>query len=440
MGWEIYLEHWKADRIKDVCENVVGGGTPKSSISEYWDDGEIIWVSPTDFSKRKGERLITDSEKKITQFGMEKSSATLIPEGTIVMSSRASIGEPKIAGKQITTNQGFISFIAGHKVQNLFLFYCIEGQLGEYFAKIASGTTFMEISRRMAKQEPIPLPSRPEQKAIADYLDKACARIDRIIAIKEEQLRKIEGYFFSRLDEILTCKNNNASGSQRFDQFINREIPKDWNIDRLRDIVIINDLALSNNTPNDFIINYLDISNVNKYGIVDKSDIRELTFEEAPSRARRVTRMNDTVISSVRTNLQAVAYIDFELPNFTSSTGFFVCRPKFASILKPKFLYYFLLSAYSKDFFFSHSTGVSYPAINDYKFGSINIFYPSPEKQEEIIIHLESLRLKVNEMIKKTESQISTLHSYRKSLIHECVTGKKQVCTGEIKNKERATA
>jgi type I restriction enzyme S subunit len=157
-------KHWKADRIKDVCENVVGGGTPKSSISEYWDDGEIIWVSPTDFSKQKGERLITDSEKKITQFGMEKSSATLIPEGTIVMSSRASIGEPKIAGKQITTNQGFISFIAGHKVQNLFLFYCIEGQLGEYFAKIASGTTFMEISRRMAKQEPIPLPHAPSRK------------------------------------------------------------------------------------------------------------------------------------------------------------------------------------------------------------------------------------------------------------------------------------
>jgi len=205
---------------------------------------------------------------------------------------------------------------------------------------------------------------------------------------------------------------------------------------RLRDIVVINDVALSNNTPNDLVINYLDISNVNKYGIVDITDIRELTFEEAPSRARRVTKKNDTVISSVRTNLQAVAYIDFELPNFISSTGFFVCRPKFASIVKPKFLYYFLLSAYSKDFFFSHSTGVSYPAINDYKFGSINIFYPSLEKQEDIINQLESLRLKVNEMIKKTENQITTLQSYRKSLIHECVTGKKQVYMGDIKTKE----
>ena len=117
-------EHWKFDRIKDVCEKITGGGTPKSSISKYWVDGEITWISPTDFGKQKGTKYITTSEKKITVLGVQKSSATFLPEGTVIMSSRASIGEPKIAGKEITTNQGFISYITNHKLHNNFLFYC----------------------------------------------------------------------------------------------------------------------------------------------------------------------------------------------------------------------------------------------------------------------------------------------------------------------------
>lgn len=420
-------EHWGIHRLFNICNFIRGNsGFEKNDLLskgkyvalQYGKTYKVEEVNEK-FEFYVNEEFFKSSQ--IVDFGnviFVSTSETIEDLGHSVYYNRKDIG--LIGGEQILLKP------KKYVLDGKYLFYSSKA-FSKQLNKFATGIKVFRFDQYDLKTIYVALPPLPEQKAIAEYLDKACARIDRIIAIKEEQLRKIEGYFFSRLDEILTCKNNNASGSQKFDQFIKREIPKDWNIDRLRDIVIINDLALSNNTPNDFIINYLDISNVNKYGIVDKSDIRELTFEEAPSRARRVTRKNDTVISSVRTNLQAVAYIDFELPNFTSSTGFFVCRPKFASILKPKFLYYFLLSAYSKDFFFSHSTGVSYPAINDYKFGSINIFYPSPEKQEEIIIQLESLRLKVNEMIKKTESQISTLQSYRKSLIHECVTGKKQV-------------
>ena len=154
-------KHWKIERIKDVCERITGGGTPKSSISEYWDDGNIIWISPTDFGNQKGTKYITNSEKKITELGVQKSSAKFLPEGTVIMSSRASIGEPKIAGKEVTTNQGFISYISNYRLHNNFLFYCIEGQLGGYFQSIASGTTFMEISRRMASIETIPLPPFP---------------------------------------------------------------------------------------------------------------------------------------------------------------------------------------------------------------------------------------------------------------------------------------
>jgi len=204
-------EHWKVDRLKDVCERITGGGTPKSSISEYWDDGDIIWISPTDFGNQKGTKYITNSEKKITELGVQKSSAKFLPEGTVIMSSRASIGEPKIAGKEVTTNQGFISYISNYRLHNNFLFYCIEGQLGSYFQSIASGTTFMEISRRMASVENIPLPPIQEQKAIAEHLDESITKIKKIESFIKFQIETLQAYRKSLIHECVTGKKQIAS-------------------------------------------------------------------------------------------------------------------------------------------------------------------------------------------------------------------------------------
>ncbi|MDZ7690746.1 MAG: restriction endonuclease subunit S [Balneolaceae bacterium] len=275
----------------------------------------------------------------------------------------------------------------------------------------------------------IPIPPEEEQKAIAFYLGDACTKIDKVVERKHEQLRKLQQYFFTKVNELLTAKKKEDSGkSIDIDNgFIKRKIPATWTVDRLRDIAIINDESLGANTPDDHLINYLDISNVDRYGVIDRDEIEELLFEEAPSRAKRVVKKYDTVISSVRTNLQAVAYIDFEMKNLICSTGFFVCRPKFTSKLRSKFLYYFLLTTYSKDYFFFRSTGVSYPAINDYKFGSIPMFIPPVNKQDEIIERLDKLKSKIENASKNIRDQIAKLNAYKKSLIHECVTGKKRV-------------
>lgn len=179
-----YPEHWKIDRLKDICVSIKGGGTPKSSIPEYWDGGNIIWITPTDFSNKKGEKYINDSEKKITVLGLAKSSAKEIEINSVIMSSRASIGEPKINKKVLTTNQGFISFTPGHKITSDFLYYLIKGYIGEYFSIVAMGTTFMEISRTKAKQVKVPIPPIQEQKAIAKYLDNIYDKINETIKIK----------------------------------------------------------------------------------------------------------------------------------------------------------------------------------------------------------------------------------------------------------------
>lgn len=172
---------WKADRLKDIVPRIVGGGTPSSTDPNFWEDGDIVWVTPTDFSKAAGGDEIFNSERKITRAGLNASAAVLLPKETVIMASRATIGAVRIASTELTTNQGFISFVCDEvKLHHRFLYYVIVGFLGDYFSEIAPGTTFNEISRGDAKQEPIGFPLLAEQKRITTYLDACCAAIDAV--------------------------------------------------------------------------------------------------------------------------------------------------------------------------------------------------------------------------------------------------------------------
>src|SRR4051794_40579526 len=99
---------WRVDRLKDVVPTILGGGTPSSSNPDFWDEGDIVWITPTDFSKSNGEVEIFDSERRITLSGLNSCSATLLPKGAVIMASRATIGAARISGESLATNQGFV--------------------------------------------------------------------------------------------------------------------------------------------------------------------------------------------------------------------------------------------------------------------------------------------------------------------------------------------
>ncbi|HET8574598.1 MAG TPA: restriction endonuclease subunit S, partial [Candidatus Paceibacterota bacterium] len=117
----LIIDSMKLVLIAEVCK-VVGGGTPKTSVSEYW-SGEIVWITPKDLGKLKGFQ-ISDSSKKISEKGLEKSSAKILPVGSVVLSSRAPIGYVGIANVPLATNQGCRSFVCNEqKIYNKYLYY-----------------------------------------------------------------------------------------------------------------------------------------------------------------------------------------------------------------------------------------------------------------------------------------------------------------------------
>lgn len=146
---------WKIERIGNVCDTI-GGGTPSTSKEEYW-GGNIKWVTPSDITSKKSLPLL-DIEGRITEEGLKKSSAKLLPPFTILMTSRASIGYFGISLESVCTNQGFISIIPNEDNMRMYLLYSLKARKEEIIAN-ANGSTFLEISKGRFRKMKILVPT-----------------------------------------------------------------------------------------------------------------------------------------------------------------------------------------------------------------------------------------------------------------------------------------
>ena len=146
---------WKMGTISDLG-NVVGGGTPSKKVEEYYTNDGIAWITPKDLSNDKS-KFITHGETDITDLGLAKSSATLMPRGSVLFSSRAPIGYIAIADGQVSTNQGFKSIVPFDNVGTAYVYYFLKENLSA-IENVASGSTFKEVSGGTMKNFPAVIP------------------------------------------------------------------------------------------------------------------------------------------------------------------------------------------------------------------------------------------------------------------------------------------
>ncbi len=150
-------EGWEKKTIDDVAETI-GGGTPKTEVREYWEDGDITWFSPRDLTAN-GDLVILDSENKITERGYESCSAKLLPPESILMTSRATIGVFALCDKPCATNQGFISLIPREDNTRMYILFNLMSRKDELLSN-AQGSTFAEISKSTFRALSILMPRR----------------------------------------------------------------------------------------------------------------------------------------------------------------------------------------------------------------------------------------------------------------------------------------
>jgi type I restriction enzyme, S subunit len=188
-------------------------------------------------------------------------------------------------------------------------------------------------------------------------------------------------------------------------------------VKRLKYAASINDEALPETTRSEFEMTYVDIGGVDK--IAGITDWDEMPFEDAPSRARRIARDGDTIVSTVRTYLRAIAPVKSPPPNLIVSTGFAVVRSRYVD---SAFLSYALRESSFVDTVVALSVGVSYPAVNASEIGTIPIPLPSPIEQRAIAAFLDEQTIKIDALVAKKRELIEKLNERRTALVSHIVT------------------
>lgn len=158
-------EEWEVVRIKDVAQ-VETGGTPKTSVNKYW-GGDITWIRVSDMPEGM---YVSKSEDKITETGLREGSCSLVQEGGVVLSTRATIGKVAIADEEMATNQGFKSIIPKSKLESEYLAYYLDS-ITEYLESLGKGATYDEINKSQIQNIKIPLPPSEKQKEIVNKIE-----------------------------------------------------------------------------------------------------------------------------------------------------------------------------------------------------------------------------------------------------------------------------
>ncbi|SHK06642.1 type I restriction enzyme, S subunit [Geosporobacter subterraneus DSM 17957] len=409
-------EEWETVPLKRIFK-IINGGTPSSSEESYW-NGEIVWVTPNDLSKLT-EACIVDSERKITEDGLHNCSARIVPKGSIVISTRAPIGYVAIAEVPLCTNQGCKSLVPTKVINNKYFYYWMHS-ISFYLNVLGQGTTFLELSNSSLSVVELLTPSINEQKAIANFLDLKTAGIDGLIADKEKLIELLQEKRQAIITEAVTKGlNQNVKMKDSGIEWIG-EIPEHWRLSKIKYESLINNKTLSESTDDDYEIEYIDISSVTSIGEID--GVQSLNFKDAPSRARRILYKGDTIVSTVRTYLKAIAFIENAQSNLICSTGFAVLTP--LSKVVPKYLFYLMRSEKYVNEIVRRSVGVSYPAVNASDIGALECALPDRDEQMYIVEYLDNCTTQINQLVNDIQAQIQKLKEYRQSLISEIVTGK----------------
>lgn len=412
--------HWEVKRLKFLTNKIVDGAhfTPT-----YVNDG-IPFLRVTDIQDKH-----IDMEK-IKYIPCEEHQELIKrcnpQKGDLLLSKNGTIGVSKI----IDWNWQFSIFVSLCLIKfnsllhsNYAKYFFDSNALQEQIFGLIKKNTVINLHLDKIQNFWFAIPPILEQTAIAHYLDPKLGEIDALIGKQQTLLEKLAEQRTALITQAVTRGlNPNAPMKNSGVEWLG-EMPKHWEICRLKDEVTFNDETLSDKTDLDYELLYVDISSVSLNEGITKKEA--MTFENSPSRARRIVRDGDVIVSTVRTYLKAITQIHNTEGNLIVSTGFAVLRPKIG--LLPRFLGYWVQSEYMIGAIVAHSVGVSYPAINATDLVRLPIVkIPLPE-QTAIAAHLDKETAKIDRLCDKVNQAIERLKEYRTALITQAVTGKIKV-------------
>lgn len=390
--------HWRKDKISRMVEFSASGGTPTSTNESYY-DGEIKWVQTGELNDCE----IFDSEKKLTQEGFKASSTKLFPAETLLVAMYgATIGKLGILKTEATTNQACCALFFNTKKWNTkyFFYYFLNIREKLIFSSYGGGQP--NISQEVIKQERLFVPPFAEQTAIATYLDQATANIDQVISTKQKQLEKLEQYKQSKIHECVTKGlNPDVTLKPSGIDWIG-DVPGHWKTKRIKDIA---NLQSGDN------ITAEQITAVGDYSVYGGNGLRGYYDHFTHNGFYALIGRQGALCGNI---------------NYASGKFWASEHAVVVTIFEGSDMFW-LGEVLREMNLNQYSHGSAQPGLAVENIRKLKIPYPPRNEQREISDYLKLLSETVSKEKTIIEQQIEKLKQYRKSLIHECVTGKRKV-------------
>ena len=417
--------NWKCSKVK-FCFSLVNGSTPDSSDYDCW-DGDIRWITPADMSDTG---TISQGERFITKYGYNSCGTTLLPAGSIVISSRAPIGKINITTAELCTNQGCKSLI--RTADNRYFYYLFLAGQNE-LSLLGRGTTFLELSTYDLNEFGIVIPAEDEQKAIADFLDKECAQIDSINADLEKQIELLQQYKKSLITETVTKGLDKSVPMKDSGVEWIGKIPAHWDFKRLK-FMLENSSDSMKVGPFGSALSGSDFTDEGKWVynqrvVLDNNFSENTTFvsEEKFQEMRSFAVYPGDILITTRGTIGKVAIV----PEGANEGILHPCIIKFRvdkEMIIPELLQLiFNESDFVKDQFTLMSNATTIEVIYSYSLKDILLPVIPADEQEKIYAYLSKKCMAIDGIIAEKQKALATITQHKKSLIYEYVTGKKRV-------------
>jgi len=397
---------WKISRYKYHIK--IKNGFPfKSNYFDHYDGFPLIRI-----------RDITNGEIK-TFYKGDFSEEFIIKKNDLIIGMDGDFNLRWWDGPDALLNQRCCQILESNTFYLRFLYYLLPYQL-QIINDITYFTTVKHLSIFDIYEETVLIPPIEEQRIISLYLDKKTKQINNLIKKIERKIELLREKKTALINQFVT-KGLDSKVSMR-DSGINwiGKIPRNWGTSKIKYLTSYNDEVLNEKTDPNYSFHYIEVGDVNfENGILIKEKI---LFKNSPSRARRVIRSKDVIISTVRTYLRSISIVP-DLPNLICSTGFCVLRSKSRKLLSD-YLSYFVKTTGFVEEVVKNSYGVSYPAINSIDLTQFDLLLPPLEEQRKIVERISYEENLLKKIIEKLQKKVNLLIEYRKSLISSVVTGK----------------
>lgn len=382
---------WHIASLGQICR-IVGGSTPNSGMERYW-GGDIIWITPTDLGRNNG-MFIRSSERGITREGYDSCGAEFVPEGTVIMSSRAPIGHLAIAQVELCTNQGCKSFVPSDEIDSTFLYFALRNAMPA-IRELGSGATFAEVSKSQLEEFEISLPDLKVQRRIAAVLIEQMAAVEKARVAAEFQAAEA-----GRLGSAYSRQAFRGIVPLSVSQADQSPPPADWRWHALGDIAKLESGHTPSRSRPDWWggdVPWLALPDIrNLDGKVAKETLERTNEQGLANSSARLLPEGTVCLSRTA----SVGFVTILGRAMATSQDFvnWICGPK----LDPLFLMHLLRA--SRDFIRSLSSGAIHKTVYVPTVKAFRVCLPEVEEQRRIAAFL-STKMKEAEALRETISR-----------------------------------